>query len=329
MKLLTFAHRPEAQAFFDAYPVKSTPLEGLFQSDFGWILITGEGIYEAIARVSRVLGLGPEIKMVLNLGVAGSLDGHHEIGQIIEVRTSYGFDEKALFKSFTLSGNVDCVTSGKRIFNDDLTVPLLAMGSIVDRELWGVCYAAKLAGISVRSFKYISDKVGSLGACEVVKEKAQEASLALLESFKSVNEKNESTSFNLKGFYLTFSQEHQIKTLVHKLCIKWEMSESEVLAKVEAPTLGLEKILPKERTKKLIEALKKSLDPWGEEFESFQKNTLKELTHVAISSPTHFQTEELRVNFSFKSEEELGLRVDELKKINWGKFFESFQVKDV
>ena len=329
MKLLTFAHKPEAAAFFDSFSMKSTPKEGLYQSDFGWILITGEGIQESIARVALVLGSCPEIKEVINLGVAGALQNQLRVGQVVEVAGSYAFDEKALFKSFTLSGKVNCVTSGKRILDDSQLSPLLAMGDLVDRELWGVCYAAKEARVPVRSFKYISDKAGSLTACEVVKDLAQHASESLLNIFKGLSPVLEKKKLDLAGFYLTFSQEQQIESLVAKLSIKWEIEASEVLGKIGVSQLRLEKIQSKDRSKKLIEKLRESLDPWGSDFEKKQRERFKQWDSLSISSPTHFQTPELKAVLSFQSLEELEEKTQTLRKIDWLDFFEQFKVKDV
>ncbi len=329
MQLLTFAHRPEAQAFFEAYPFKSTSTEGLYQSEFGWLLITGEGIHEAIASVASILGAYPAITEVINLGVAGGLTAEVELHHIYEIRTSYAFDEAPVFKSFTLSGVLDCVTSGKRILSESGRVPLLAMGTVVDRELWGICFAAKQLNKSVRSFKYISDNAGELTACEVVKDLALKASLALLETYQSLSEKTAPSLFNLAGFYFTFSQEHLLKNYIQKLSIKWEISELEILQKMEIEHLRLEKISPKERTKKLLEKLKQGLDPWGSEFELKNQQRFQALQPVSISSISHFQNPELKLSFTFHSKEELEMRLARISSFDWKDFFDQYRVSDV
>lgn len=329
MQLLTFAHRPEAQAFFDAFSFKSTATEGLYQSEFGWLLITGEGIHESIVSVASILGAHPEIREILNLGVAGSLRPSLKRHAIYEVRTAYAFDEVPQYKSFPLSGEVDCVTSGKRVLSPSQRAPLLAMGSVVDRELWGVCVAAKQHHKNVRSFKYISDEAGELGACEVVKDLAREASVALLERYLALVPQDHSSELKLAGFYFTVSQEHLLKNFLHKLAIKWELTPEEVLEKLNVESLSQQKLLPKERTKRLLDILKKSLDPWGSEFEAKMHELFQPLHPISVTSATHFQTPELKLSCRFQSKEELEQILSTLDRFDWDTYFRQYRVSDV
>jgi adenosylhomocysteine nucleosidase len=329
MQLLTFAHRPEAQAFFDAFSFKSTTTDGLYRSEFGWLLITGEGIHESIVTVASILGAHPEITEIINLGVAGSLKPALERHTIYEVRTAFAFDEVPLFKSFPLSGEVDCVTSGKRVLSPSQRIPLLAMGSVVDRELWGVCVAAKQHHKNVRSFKYISDDAGELGACEVVKELARDASVALLERYRALQPQAQSSELKLAGFYFTVSQEHLLKNFLHKLSIKWELSPDEILRKLNVESLSQQKLLPKERTKRLLDILKKSLDPWGSEFEGKMHELFQALHPINVTSATHFQTPELKLSCRLQSQEELEQILSRLESFDWGTYFRQYRVSDV
>lgn len=329
MQLLTFAHRPEAQAFFDTFSFKATGNEGLYQSEFGWLLITGEGIHESIVTVASILGAHPEIREVINLGVAGSLRPQLERHALYEVRTAYAFDEVPLFKSFPLSGEVDCVTSGKRVLSPSQRIPLLAMGSVVDRELWGVCVAAKQHHKSVRSFKYISDDAGELGACEVVKELARDASVALLERYLALQPQVQASGVKLSGFYFTVAQEHLFKNFLHKLSIKWELSPDEVLGKLNVESLNQQKLLPKERTKRLLDLFKKSLDPWGNEFEGKMHELFQPLHPISVTSANHFQTPEVKLSLRFQSKEELEQILSKLTRFEWESFYKQYQVSDV
>ena len=179
MHLITFAHWPEARAFFDHLaPVRHSKFDWLYEFENGALIITGEGIHDAISKTTLTLGLYPQVTSIYNFGVAGIL-GPHELHEIKEVRTCYAFDQKPLFKSFTLLGDTDLVTSGERILSEKDAAPLKTMASMVDRETWGVAFAAKEARIPLRSFKYLSDKAGELGACELVKDLAEAASAKL------------------------------------------------------------------------------------------------------------------------------------------------------
>ncbi len=329
MQLLTFAHRPEAHAFFEAYSFKSTFTQGLYQFESGWLLITGEGIHESMVSVAWVLGQHSEISEVLNFGVAGSLSSKALLHQVYEIRTSYAFDESPLFKSFSHQGEVDCVTSGKRVLSENSKAPLLAMGDVVDRELWGISFAAKNRNVKVRSFKFISDQAGELTACEVVKDLAQQASQALLEAYIKVTPAHGLSSIHLPGFYFTFSQEHLFKNLLHKLSIKWELPEEAVLSKLDMKTDDHEKMNPKERTKRLLDKLKQSLDPWGSEFEKKNLESFQKLCPTNISSPNHFQSAHLKLSLSFQNREELEESLKALNSFDWDSFYAQYRVNDV
>src|SRR5690606_22308536 len=96
------------------------------------------------------------------------------IGEIYPVRMSYLIiGEKPQFKSFkSKNSGLDCLTSFERIISPEKAAPLKGLASLVDREAWGVAYAARSLGIDFESHKLISDVAGTIGACELIKDQA-------------------------------------------------------------------------------------------------------------------------------------------------------------
>lgn len=105
MKLLVFAHRGEAQAFFNQWDF--APVEfyfnGLFKTKNYYLLITGEGLKDASEKtVAVIANFKEELDEVINIGIAGSLNPKLKIGDTAWVRSSYAQNaERCEFKSFT------------------------------------------------------------------------------------------------------------------------------------------------------------------------------------------------------------------------------------
>ena len=325
MHLITFAHWPEARAFTDHFsPKRHSQYDWLYECQQIVIIITGEGIHEAISKTAFTLGLYPQITDIYNFGVAGSLDENLSLHQIKEIRTVYAFDSKPLFKSFTLPGTTDLVTSGERILSTEAAAPLKTMGKIVDRELWGVAFAAKEARIPLRSFKYISDMSGSLGACEVVKDLADKASLDLLQAYLEMTPDMESETQTIPGLYMTFSQQRLLENLLKKLSIKFEKAPSFWLQSEALKMIQEEDLFPKERTKKFLKILEKELDPFTYSLQEKMEELFSSFYHekISISPSSQMETKDLKVTFQFGSKEELLLKTTMLKNFDFEKYYE-------
>ena len=93
MILLTFAHRPEAKAFLSHFKsLRSHPKhKNLYvsQDEKIALLITAEGILTSSNSLSFSLGLIPKVDLIINLGVAGSLNPDLRVGDIIIGKNSY------------------------------------------------------------------------------------------------------------------------------------------------------------------------------------------------------------------------------------------------
>ncbi|RPJ69138.1 MAG: hypothetical protein EHM20_16720, partial [Alphaproteobacteria bacterium] len=121
-KLLTFAHRGEAQAFQSAYHFKPVDFffDGLFESDAFFLLITGEGPHNASEKTTSVLAkFSNSIDEVFNIGVAGSLNPKLKKNDLVWVRTAFAHHAERLeFKSYTsalASASIDCMTAYNRV----------------------------------------------------------------------------------------------------------------------------------------------------------------------------------------------------------------------
>ena len=172
MHLITMAHLGEAQALIEEFELKKISPHH-FENGQLILLITGEGPFEAASLTSYFLGKR-DVKQIINLGIAGSLNDKMSIGEIYSIRSLYlAIDGKPQFKSFKLAEEgVDAITSFERILRPEKARPLSAIAQIVDREAWGVALSAKNFSIPFECAKLISDRAGEIGACELIREEA-------------------------------------------------------------------------------------------------------------------------------------------------------------
>ena len=328
MKLIVLAHYGEAQTIIDEYSL-SKKSEELYQNEEFTLLLTGEGPFEATARVSRALASG-EFSEVINLGIAGALDDSLKINEIHSVRTIYlSIDGKLQYKSFDLSSEgVDLITSFERILDPAKSQILSGMGKMVDRESWGVGFACKEYGVPFSSYKIISDRAGTIGACEVVKDQAHFLSLKLLEKLKEVLAAPtlDQTSFFAsqlsEDFYFTFSLKHKFQNLVEKIILRDQVSVSDVFNGLPLKELQDSKLSPKLRAKALVEELEVLLDPFKGKLHhelNFWKRKYKDID--LITDPS-WENSEVKFSFTAGSEEELQKKIEILNTVELKPFYD-------
>ncbi len=333
MKLLCFAHRGEAQAFLEHFNYLPTEHPAVYQDEQSYLVITGEGPIEALSFVSFVLGRYPSIVEVFNFGVAGSL-GLAKLHEIYELRHGYLWNERRVeFKSFTLGlGNKDIVTTTERIFGNEKGQVLKPIADLVDREAWGIGMSCKNFNKPLRCFKYISDIVSESSVCELVKEKAHEASMALLERYlevtKETQEKEEQTKINLSGFYFTKAMEIELINLLERLSIKYDRPKDFFLQELTIDKIREEIPHQKIRGKFLLQELKHKCDP--EFYEVHKKisklfSILKE-TGINITFDQNLESSELGIQFR-ADKESIMAKIQQLEKIPWQKFQETLEGK--
>jgi nucleoside phosphorylase len=277
MKLLTFAHRGEAQAFLAAYTFKPVDFffDGLLKSDNYYLLITGEGPHAASEKTISVLAkLGDEITHVYNLGVAGSLNQKLKMHDLVWIRTSYAHHaEKLEFKSYSsqnIKASHDCMTAYSRVLNLEEKNKLSHFANIVDRELWAVASAASLFKKPYLALKIISDEMKEvdIDICKFVKEEAPLFSEKLLQEFKKednqISKKIVSSDdlafIDDSDFYFTTSQERKLQSTLEGLRLKGVLLQSLLNAPDVLAIKQMDK-LPKERTRLLLQYLGERLNP--------------------------------------------------------------------
>jgi len=185
---LCFAHRGEAKAFIKRWKLKGSPAKELYgvwrsadqqqvQQQVPPVWIVGEGIETAGIRLAFLLGRHPEIKTVLNLGVAGALKAglipgsrkakrkNLDVGDLVQVRTSYAIDyqQKIRFKTYTSATDqdlyqpIDCISVGARLKTASECSYASNFAGLIDMELWGLHAAAQASSVHLEAIKVVSD----------------------------------------------------------------------------------------------------------------------------------------------------------------------------
>lgn len=320
MYLITMAHHGEAQGVIDKFNLQKLN-HGLYKNEDMALVITGEGPFEAATKIALILGKF-EFHEVINVGIAGTLKENLKVGDFIEVRTIYLVqDQKPAFKTFQSSQEGwDCITSFERILNTEKTEILKGLGDIVDREAWGVAMAAKTAGIPFRCFKMISDVAGTLEACELVREKAEELSYKIAHELIKVLDipVNSSERMELSGFHFTYTTKHKFLDLIQKLMIKNEKTKDEIIQDLNLNNFRQLEITPKERTKKLIEELENRIDPKRIYIHKKIQNLVNDFDEKGFKLQIDPLLENTKVSISFEAEnnEDLLIKARALRELN-------------
>lgn len=315
------AHLGEAQGVIDSFNLKKTS-EGVYQNEQFVLVLTGEGPFEAATKTALALS-AYNITKVLNLGIAGTLDNQFKKGEIHPVRSIYLVQNLIpQFKTFqSFDKGLDCITSFERILDPDKAQFLKGIGTLVDREAWGVAFACKTKGVPFESYKLISDVAGTQNACEVIKGEAEEFA-GLIKGFLKEKLQIKTKEFNLPGFYFTFTSTHQFHDLINKLSIKLELNQEQILEEIPLKDLRELEITPKERTKKLLQILDKKLDPVKSSLEQKKSDWMKTFEKSGIKVQTDPQWENPSVTFSFEatSDESLKEKIAALEKVSMTPF---------
>lgn len=328
MQLITMAHLGEAQSVIENFQLKRLSQNEFTSKDFD-LLITGEGPFEAATKTALCLGK-KNYEQIINLGIAGALSDKYQIGDVLEIRTSYlVINNNPQFHTFELSKDgIDCVSSFERVLNPKKAQELTTMGQIVDRELWGIAFAAKTAKVSLKSFKIISDMAGSLHACELVKENKEKFADLINEAFiKFVQKDSNKETHILDGFYFTFSMAHEFHDLVHKLSIKNDISKEEVLTLIMPHHFIKDHISKKDRAKNLLNSMKDLLNPTYKMIEGKINDWKKPLfdRNISLHTDPYLEDEIIKISFNIKNENELKEKIQALTHLKISPFHEILQ----
>lgn len=338
MKLLTFAHRGEAQAFFSAYTFSPVEFffDGLFRSEQFFLLITGEGSQIASEKTISVLATyNFEIDEVFNIGVAGSLNPKCKKNDLFWIRTSYAHHAERLeFKSFSSKNKTavnDCMTAFARVLDPGERLKFSHFANIVDRELWAVASAAHLFKKPIESLKIISDDqtTSANDICQLVKEEAPALSEKLLKEFQNhlkINPKKEQVKtgnsfLDDPHFYFTTSQERKLASLVQGLKLKNIHPEALDLSAIKDS-----EVLPKEKTKLLLQYLNDELNPMAKTLRMALAKKLAPLNEASIitSFDNDFEQDWLNLSMKIQSTRDLEKCKNALKIFSYEDFKKVF-----
>lgn len=330
MDLLTFAHRGEAKAFLKEFTFKpiSFAFEGVYKSEKYILLITGEGIQATSEKLSAILGAFSEIEKVFNFGVCGTLEDNFREGEIHPIRTCYQEKNSGMeFKSFStdILDGIDCVSAHQRVLNKDYAKYLSYFAPLVDREVWAIGSVSTLFKKPFNSYKYISDSADGEEICQVVSEKAQGISEALLAHFLDLNSpvKIKGILPEISGTHFTTSQRRLYNSLVKKLEIKGLPLEK-IINLYELNALPLS---PKQKAARVLKEMEGALFPFNEkiknELQSFVGPMEKEGLKIKFSK--NFELDEIEIGSTIKSHQDLNKFINKLKEFPLDKIQEIFK----
>jgi hypothetical protein len=304
LKLLVFAHRNEASAFFEHLHLKEVdfPHASLYRDDEHYLLITGEGPFNASMNLAYFLGSFKAEKFsVMNFGAAGTLSPSLKLDHVYTIKTCHGYFQKPLYHSYQLSGDKTLVTSDLRVTTLELAQKLLPLGEVVDREAYYFAQVCQHFKVDFYAIKYISDRAGIDTVCEDIRARAHEISNGLWNFYQKHPLKPKTdiqTNISipkLDGFHMSFTQEKEFQKTLGKLCKKFELTPEEILDRCQLQRIEELKILPKEKSKKLLNNMKELLNPFKYKVESALDETIKPLTE--IGAIVHFDPEMEKTDF--------------------------------
>lgn len=340
-KLLTFAHRGEAQAFFLAYSFKPVEFffDGLFESEHFFLLVTGEGLHNASEKTISVLAkLDKAIDEVFNIGVAGSLNLKLKKNDLIWIRTAYAHHAERLeFKSYSSplkSAQNDCMSAYDRVLSLVERSTLSQFADLVDRELWAVASAAQLFKLPFYAVKIISDDMNSTSEdiCKFVKEEALSFSEKLLKEFQSLEKfaprkstfENKIDFLHDSDFYFTTSQERKLVSLQQGLKRKGvDLNNLNVNSIRELDTS------PKDRTRILLQFLNDELNPIAKMIRISLAKKLAQLELAGINSnyDPDFEQSWLQLSMKIQSSRDLEQMKNALRLFSYEDFKSVFHGK--
>jgi hypothetical protein len=348
-KLLIFAHRGEAQAFFnewDFLPV-TFHFTGLFKNNDHYLLITGEGPKEASEKTVATLAVfKSEISQVFNIGIAGSLTPKLKVHDLVWVRSSYAQNaERCEFKSFTTKhhNNIDCMTVNTRVTTLEEKKNLSNFADIVDRELWSIASAAHLFKIDFLALKLISDDLSSTDICQLVKEEAPALSKKLFAEYQRLLKDQETKvplelhapkSNKLEDFillhpklYFTTSQARKLNTVLKGLSLKKTLTDEEVKSLIaDLVDQQAEDKTSKELSKILLTVLSERLNPLNTQIKNKIMTSVAPLTDAGaqVNFDPELEQEFVQINFQIRSNKDQKKLMLALEQFNYQKIKDIF-----
>ena len=306
-----FVHRGEAQAFFDNNSYQSVEFigQGLYQTHDHYLLICGEGYFEALTSVSTALAQ-LEVNEVINFGVCGALNSDLKKEEVHQIRSIYAYGQTTpLFKSFTTQDShakIDIISSLERVKSEELKKDLSVFAPLVDRELWAIAYACQNNKIPLRAYKIISDEVADDDFCQLVKDEAPLYSQKLFAAYQDKNLTQENQAELPAGFYFTFSQKSQFQSLAKK-CQSLGIDFTLFIP----PLLENEKN-SKKRTQILLKQMREKINPLKKQMDEKLEKVFSPLIKIGVKVQPSKELEMSHFDFSFQIKDQTDL--ERLKK---------------
>ncbi len=348
MKLLVFAHRGEAQAFFNEW--EFLPVDffftGLFKNKNYYLLITGEGPKDASEKTIAVLSsLHDEIDELINIGIAGSLTPKLSVGDTAWIRSSYAQNaDRSEFKSYTTKNhtNIDCITAFSRVTTPDERKTLSAFADMVDRELWSIASAGHLFKIETSALKLVSDDINSVDMCKLVKDQAPVMSKKLFNEFVKYEEKLaavkpvvltpksdslEDYFLNHPKLYFTTSQTRKLTTVLRGLALKKILTDDELkqIANEIIEENAADKT-SKELSKILLNDFSEKLNPLNTKIKELISQSLRPLldSGATVSFDPELEQEYVQINYQVRSTKDQKRLILALEQFNYQKIKDIF-----
>jgi hypothetical protein len=337
MKLLTFAHRGEAQHFLKEGNYTSLPFifDGAYRNSDSFLLITGEGLKNASEKTAAFCGaFSDEIKEVFNIGVAGALSPSIELGVIYSIRSSYAEDQFKSYSSLESASKIDCISSHKRVFDIKEAAHLECFANLVDRELWSIGAIATLFKVPFHAIKLASDRVGENSEiCQVIKDQAPEFSARLYDFFiqNFSNEKimppTDLLLVDDKRFYLTTSQLRKYQSLLTSLSQKLQNNERKILAKINLEQICEDNTRPKQRSNALLLLMHELLNPFQKQVRDKLDSLLSDYTsnNIHIKFDENYEGDNFYLSTKVQSPEDLELVIKKLQSFPYPKIKNLFR----
>lgn len=320
MKLLIFAHRGEAQSFIKALGAKAVS-EILYQYTEGFIYICSEGIYDVLTNLPLILK-NTDSTEVINYGIAGSLSKQLEGQKIFSISGVYLEDNNEIqFKSFTLSGETECITAHKRVLTPEYAKKLQPFAKIVDRELWAIAKVCHNFKINLKAYKLISDLAGDNTDCFDLKNRAQQFSEIMLEHYQaSIQDTN---IVDKEEVILPFQTSQYQMNVIKKLISE---TDTELINKIinEYKKKGY---TSKSDANHFIKEVKSNLYPLKNKIHNQIKETLNSLdrNNIKYNYDKNLEKEKLNISIEINSQKNIDDAIKSLKDLKYEKFLDIFK----
>ncbi|MGH1363952.1 MAG: hypothetical protein ACRBF0_10375 [Calditrichia bacterium] len=324
-RLLVFAHRGEARSFLEAnkWSAAESGIPGHYVFENQQLLITGEGTYEVLKKLSAVCSFKlPEI--VVNLGTCGALRNELKTGEVVAVRTAYGSEgPQPLFKSYTSSDSqatIDCISCSRRVESRELADQLANFASLVDREAWAVGSVAEMFKLSFYSYKLITDFAD--GA--VLVSDTAEISEQLLAHYRHMIANNPAQPIvqaapvdTPSEFYFTTSQRRLLKSLLQQLSIREKVNPDDILMEMGVSLEFGKKMRPKDKTAMLLQALSDRLSPFKAELRRELDEQIRAVKEVGwnVKFEPQFEDERIEIKATVRNESQLARLAKSLQQL--------------